>query len=405
MKILQLCKKFPYPQKDGESIAIANLSKSLVDLGCEVHLLAMNTARHYVKLDELKDETAHYGKVFAVEVDNRLRPMDALNNLIKGTSYHVCRFESSHFEKNLTKLLRQEKYDVIQLETVYLAPYLDVIRANSDAVVAMRAHNVEHEIWERITENTSFPPKKWYLSHLTKQLKSYEIENLNKYDLLIAISDDDLKKFKTLGYKNGAISTPVGLDISRYASKIRTLPQSERSLSFIGSLDWQPNLEGLRWYIKYVSPMVKNAKLHIAGRNTPPEVEKYNQQSDIVVHGEVPNALDFISHHDIMIVPLLSGSGMRVKILEGMAMGKAVVTTSKGVEGIGAVDNEHILIADTAEDFARKINWAITHEEEAKRIGEKAHEFIKEHFDSAIIARQLIDTYEYVMSPAYIAQH
>lgn len=404
MKILQLCKKFPYPQKDGESIAIANLSKSLVDLGCEVHLLAMNTSRHYVRLDDVKEETAHYGKVYAVEVDNRLKPFDALSNLIKGQSYHVCRFESSGFEQNLRKLLQEEEYDVIQLETMYLAPYLDIIRKHSNALVAMRAHNVEHEIWERITENTGFLPKKWYLSHLTRQLKDYEVDNLNNYDILVAISDEDLKKFKTLGYRNGAVSTPVGLDLTSYrqgSSENRSRPD----LSFIGSLDWQPNLEGLKWYLKKVAPHVNDAELHIAGRNTPPEVFEYSNRPGITVHGEVPNAMDFISDHDIMIVPLLSGSGMRVKILEGMAMGKTVVTTAKGMEGIEASDGKNILVAYSAAEFAKKVNWALENPEDVKRIGENARRFIESHYNSREIAQRLLQTYEYVRSTEYVSHH
>lgn len=400
MKILQLCKKFPYPQKDGESIAIANLSKSLVELGCEVHLLAMNTSRHYVKLDDIQQETAHYKQVYAVEVDNRLRPLDALNNLIRGNSYHVCRFESENFEKNLIKLLKQEDYDVIQLETMYLAPYLDIIRQHSKAVVAMRAHNVEHEIWERITENTNFLPKKWYLSHLTRQLKDYEVENLNKYDILIAISDEDLRKFKRLGYKNGAISTPVGLDLKTYQTPSKT-NESKPTLSFIGSLDWQPNLEGLNWYLKEVAPKVQSAELHIAGRNTPIEILNLNKRKNIVVHGEVPSAQDFISNHDIMIVPLLSGSGMRVKILEGMAMGKAVITTSKGLEGISAEDGVNILVANDAKSFAEKVNWAVGHPQEAQKIGAAARKFIECTYDSREIAQKLLQTYEYVLSDEY----
>ncbi|MDX1683952.1 MAG: glycosyltransferase family 4 protein [Saprospiraceae bacterium] len=401
MKILQLCKKFPYPQKDGESIAIANLSKSLVELGCEVHLLAMNTSRHYVRLDDVQDETSHYQKVYAVEVDNRLKPFDALQNLIKGNSYHVCRFESAHFEKNLKKLLSQEDYDVIQLETMYLAPYLDIIRKHSKAIVAMRAHNVEHEIWERITENTSFLPKKWYLSKLTRQLRDYEVGNLNRYDILVAISDEDLKKFKTLGYRNGAVSTPVGLDLSAYNNKEQE-PESKTTLSFIGSLDWQPNLEGLKWYLKYIAPKVKGAELHIAGRNTPDEVYAFSRNDNITVHGEVPDAINFIARHDIMIVPLLSGSGMRVKILEGMAMSKTVITTSKGMEGIDAVDGHNILVADDPESFATKVNWAIKNKDANRKIGENAREFVEDHYNAKDVAKKLLKTYEYVLTQDYV---
>lgn len=398
MKILQLCKKFPYPQKDGESIAIANLSKSLVELGCEVHLLAMNTSKHYVDLEKVQDETAHYEAVYAVEVDNALRPLDAVNTLLKGKSYHISRFESKAYSDNLKKLLERENFDIIQLETLYLAPYLDVIRENSDAVIAMRAHNVEHEIWERITSNTSSFPKKWYLSLLTSQLKSYEISNLNKYDLLIAISDADLQKFKSLGYKNGAISTPVGLNLANYSSSHENA--SSTSFSFIGSLDWQPNIEGLNWYLDKVHPQVNNGVLHIAGRNTPKEI--FELQSETVkVHGEVASAMKFIDQHQLMIVPLLSGSGMRVKILEGMAMGKTVITTSKGLEGIEAVDGDQVLVADDENAFADKVNWAIQNPVASVEIGGRAQAFIRNKYNSRLIAESLLDAYRYVTSDAY----
>jgi glycosyltransferase involved in cell wall biosynthesis len=400
MKILQLCKKFPYPQKDGESIAIANLSKSLTELGCDVHLFAMNTRRHHVDIDALGAEIDHYQQVYAIDVDNTIKPLDALSNLIKRQSYHISRFESDNFKENLVRLLKRETFDVIQLETIYLTPYIDLIREYSNAVVAMRAHNIEHEIWERITENTSFLPKKWYLSHLTRQLKDFEVKNLNKYDLLVAISDADLLKFKNLGYKNGAVSTPVGLEIAKYQNR-NGVKDSDVSLSFIGSLDWRPNLEGLMWYVKNVDKLVERGVLHIAGRNTPDAVRKLSSDK-IKVHGEVPDARSFIANHEIMIVPLLSGSGMRVKILEGMAMGKIVVTTSKGMEGIDAEDGVNILIADTPEDFASKINWAASNIEEAELIGKNAQTFISQQFDSQEIAKQLLSSYEYVLSDAYV---
>ena len=134
-------------------------------------------------------------------------------------------------------ILSETNYDVIQLETIYLTPYVETIRKHSKALVAMRSHNVEHEIWDRIANNTSFYPKKWYLRILTEQLKGYEVQHLNEYDYLIAISDCDLEKYKGMGYRNGAMSSPVGLRLDKYR------PIGERhgpSISFIGSLDWMP---------------------------------------------------------------------------------------------------------------------------------------------------------------------
>ena len=237
------------------------------------------------------------------------------------------------------------------------------------------------------------------MSRLTSQLRAYEVDNLNRYDLLVAISEADLKKFKQLGYKNGAISSPVGLNLKDYQASAQENSENH-TLSFIGSLDWQPNLEGLSWYLDKVHSLVDGGVLHIAGRNTPKEIRDLKNER-LIVHGEVDSALDFIDSHNVMIVPLLSGSGMRVKILEGMAMGKCVVTTSKGLEGIEAEHQVQVLVADSPEDFAKHVNWALQNPNEAKELGTRAKDFIKARYDARLIAKQLIEAYEYVCSDDY----
>ena len=136
----------------------------------------------------------------------------------------------------------------------------------------MRAHNVEHEIWERITHNTTSNLRKWYLGHLTRKLRQYEIEQFPAYDYLITLTDRDLRQFKDKGYKNGASSAPIGFDANKYPYA-NSVFGPEMSLCFIGSLDWTPNLEGLNWFLQECWPHVHHnwpkIKLHIAGRNTP----------------------------------------------------------------------------------------------------------------------------------------
>lgn len=404
MRILQLCKKFPYPLKDGESIAVNNLGKALHQLGCDLSLLAMNTSKHKADTSSIPDELAHYNVIETVEVDNRLKPIDALANLFSGDSYHISRFISNEFEAKLIQLLTDNKFDIIQLETLYLAPYLSVIRKYSDAMIAMRAHNVEHEIWERISSKQGFVLKKWYLKYLTGKLKRFEMDTLNEYDFLVAISERDLKKFKKLGYQNGAIASPVGIDLGAYKlDKAVDCDMKDLSLFFIGSLDWMPNWDGLMWFLDEVWSDIKSdekVKLHIAGRNTPDSL-MHRKIRNAVVHGEIPEAHQFIHQHDVMIVPLFSGSGMRVKILEGMAMGKAIITTSLGLEGIPAKDGEHVIIADDAVSFRKAIRRFQESPQLKVQMGQKAKEFVRENFDSIEIAQKLLESYQYITSDSY----
>ncbi len=399
MKILQLCKKFPFPLKDGESIAVTYLSKALHELGCEISLLSMNTTKHFVDISRLPDDFNHYKEIHVTELDNSVNAIDAFKNLFSSESYHVSRFVCPDFKNKLIELLKANQYDVVQLETLYLAPYIEVIKEHSDAIVAMRAHNVEFEIWERITTNTKFILKKWYLKYLTNKLKRYELDHLNMYDYLIAVSERDLRKFKSLGYKNGAMSSPIGLDLRNYKNRFTT--QISDDLCFIGALDWIPNMEGLTWFLDHVWPelskMYPELKFHIAGRNTPESLKNINIKN-VIVHGEVSDAVEFVSKYSMMIVPLFSGSGMRVKILEGMALGRVVITTTLGKEGISAEDGTHILEANNAAEFLYQISSVLKGDRNKNAIGMAARAFVEDHYDHNTIAIKLLNKYKSLKS-------
>ena len=126
MKVLQLCKKFPFPLKDGESIAVTHLSKALKEHGCQMTLLAMNTSKHFFDVNHLPDCFDHYESIHTVDIDNSIKVVDAFKNLFSKDSYHIQRFVSDDFRQKLKQILQQEQFDVVQLETLYLAPYIAV---------------------------------------------------------------------------------------------------------------------------------------------------------------------------------------------------------------------------------------------------------------------------------------
>ncbi len=395
MRILQLCKKFPYPLKDGESIAVTGLSRALNSAGAEITLLAMNTSKHYVEITNTPSELEHYKEIHTVSIDNRIKLRDAFLNLFSSESYHVSRFVSSNFEKKLIHLLQEEEFDVVQLETLYLSPYIPAIRQYSNALIAMRAHNVEHEIWERVVQNTKFPLKKLYLSHLTDKLKRFEIESLDRYDLLAAISQRDLDRFVKMGYSNASAVIPIGIDLRDYKPDYRSY-RRELSIGFIGSLDWTPNVEGIEWFLNEVWGKLQqkyaNVKLYIAGRNGPSWLRRMKRKN-ITFMGEVPSAPRFINQHSVLVVPLLSGSGMRAKILEAMALGKVVITTSIGLEGIPARHRREVLVADSASEFLEALKYCYQQNGRLELMGKRAVEFVGRHFESREVGKHLMETY------------
>ncbi len=396
MKILQLCKKFPFPVKDGEVIAINYLAKAMDGMGCEVTLLCMNTPKHYFQKSDLPAHYNHYKDIHVIDVDTDVKPWDAFKNLFSSSSYNIQRFVSANFNQQLISMLSENHFDIVQLETLYLAPYISTIRQHSKALIALRAHNVEHEIWSRIAANTSFLPKKWYLQHLTKKLKAFEVEAVNQCDILVPITSRDLVKFQSFGFNKKAAVTPIGLDKNDYQANYSSY-KNDLSISFIGSMDWMPNLEGMKWFLDKVWAKAKikypNLKLHIAGRNTPDWMLQMNEPS-IIIHGEIPDAQEFINAHSIMVVPLLSGSGMRAKILEGMALGKVVLTTSIGLEGIDARHHQEVLVADDANAFLECIQYCHQSNGDFQSIGERAQKLIEEKYDNASIVKALTQVYQ-----------
>jgi glycosyltransferase involved in cell wall biosynthesis len=395
MKILLLTKKFPYPLKDGESQAIHGLSKSLVELGCEVSLLAMNTSKHFFDGTELPEKMSHYREVRTVKIDNSISPVDALGNLLRGTSYHISRFDSPDYHAKLAEWLAEETFDVVQLETLFLSPYVPTIRRHSNAQVVMRSHNVEHEIWERCCTNISFAPKRWYLQHLTTQLKDYETAQLNQYDLLLPITERDGRRFDGMGFRGDAYVLPIGLDTVCGEPTYDSFREAP-SLHFIGSLDWLPNLEGLQWFLDDVWPAIHRRfpelEFHVAGRNMP-ESLKQLRRKNVIVHGEVDCACTFVSAHSISIVPLLSGGGMRAKILEAMSLGRVVISSSVGLEGISAKHRRDLFVTDTPAQFLESIADCLSRGRKLEYIGRAAATRFHKKYDRRVLAERLLARY------------
>ena len=394
MKILQVCKKFPYPIRDGEVVAVTSLSKSFRKLGEEVTLLAMNTSKHRVDVATLPSSfTDIYKKIIDVPINNDITIVGALKNLFEKESYHVTRFINKRYEDALIKLLQSEDFDIVQIETIFLTQYIPIIRQYSHAKIVLRTHNVEHEIWKRFAEVTDFPPRRWYLNYLNTKLRRFELDNLSKCDLLLTITERDLRIFRLLGYRGKAMAIPVGLNKNDYK---RQEPNTKKNISvgFIGSLDWMPNQEGLKWFLDNVWVNNENGIiLHIAGRNAPDWLRQMKRKN-VVFHGEVEDASEFMLQHPIALVPLFSGSGIRIKILEAMMLGRTVITTTMGLEGIHAIDGEDVLIANTPYDFQAKLELCIMNPNLVKQIGNNARKLMEKDFDNIKITERVLNEYK-----------
>ena len=391
MKILQITKKFPWPVKDGEVIGIINLTIGFSGLGHQVTVLSLNTKKHYFQPEELPESVKKLAKFIAVDIDTTLNPFKAFINLFSSRSYNIERFYSKEFEEKIAEILRNQSFDLILLEGIYLMRYIDVIRANTKTKVLLRPQNVEFVIWERLYSTERNFLKKWYLGLLVQRIKRFELGQMNNADIMIPVSQTDMNIFLSNGCILPHTSIPTGYVFDG-------LPEisnaEENAVAFIGGMDWIPNREGVEWFIDKVwykvLDAVPDAKFYLAGRNFPDEVRNLKVKGLIVV-GEVEDAKSFIFSKSISIVPLFAGSGMRVKIVEAMALGRAIISTSVGAESLAYTNGIDILIADDADSFANCIIKVLHDKIMRTNLGKNAQTLVNTKYDNRKISAAIID--------------
>jgi glycosyltransferase involved in cell wall biosynthesis len=222
-----------------------------------------------------------------------------------------------------------------------------------------------------------------------------ELHYLNRYDAILPITARDGAVLKTLGCNCPCHVVPMGINASELLPGHLSLEFP--SVFHIGALDWLPNQEGLQWFFDRVWDKILDThpdlKFYLAGRNAPDHYRSLVHRN-VVFMGEVDNAYEFMRSKAVMVVPVLSGSGMRIKIIEGMALSKAIVTTTIGTEGIGTSHGKDIFIADDPDTFADAVCKLIEDKAFCLEIGKNARNFVTSHYDNHAISDSLVTFYQ-----------
>ena len=377
-------------------MAMNSIITGLLEAGHQVKILAVNSEKYNVKESDIPEEYKKKTGIELIDVDLTVKPLNAFLNLFTRKSYHAERFISEDFKKRLAEVLEKEQFDVVQLEVLFMAPYVETIRAHSKAMIVLRAHNVEHKIWERIAKDTKSPLKRWYINHLAKTLKEFELNALETVDGVAAITRKDAAFFRKYCSKP-VIDIPFGVYPEQFKPKYEI--EGKPRFYHIGSMSWMPNEEGIRWFVDEVLPKtvekVPDFVYHLAGRSMPEWLTTMkNPHVDVI--GEVPDAKEFVTNHDVAIVPLLSGSGIRIKIIESMALGKTVITTRVGAEGILYDEEVNIIIAENIAKMVEAIRAINANPEIAVKIGQAARKLVEETYDNRKIIARLLMFYEQI---------
>lgn len=390
MKILQFTKKTPIPPKDGESIAIHQLSQAFVENGCALTVLSMLTPKHPTADQKQAIKNVDYQNI---KIDTSLSVFDLLKNIVQSEKPYITeRFFKTEVEQKLIELLQQNTFDVIQLESVFLGDYIDTIRKYSKANIVLRAHNVEHQIWQRMAKKMSYLKRMYLQKIMIPRLQKMEEIVAKKVDYILCISALDAQFFK----QKTAYVPVRTLPATYQVQKITPLPKTF-NIGFIGGLDWQPNLQGIKWFLNNVwqtfSKENPQAILNLAGRNFPQELYDL-QNENLFIFGEVADAKAFTLQNSAMIVPILSGSGMRIKIVEAMALGRTVISTSVGAEGINYTNQKDIFIANSATEWIKTLKNLMQNPSLLEQTAYNAQKIVEKDHDIEILGAELVQHYK-----------
>lgn len=386
-ELLILCNKFPFPPRDGSSIAMASNIRGLQSAGAKLTVVALNTDKHHVENAESHVPDGIEWHIH--NVNTTPTPLGALVNLcLSSTSYMLSRFDLDEVRNSVKKAVTNHNFDAAIVDGLFMMPYADILRSAGVPIV-LRAHNVEHHIWNRQIEQESSPLKRWYLTVQNKRLEKYEIAASKAADSIVPITQEDATWFGK--FHSSVHVMPCGIQPEMYPE----FGSKEPDVFHIGAMDWIPNVDGIRWFAEKVWPKVlkmdTQAVFHLAGRDSE-NLNLHQPQRGFFVEGRVDSAADFYAKHGIFVVPLLAGSGMRIKVMEALAYGKAIVGTSVAVEGIPIQNGVHAMIADTPDEFAKAIIKLIHEPTERERLGHEARKLAMRIFDENKLAEDLLNS-------------
>ena len=395
MKILFLSPTLPFPLTDGGRIRVFNLLKQIAQDN-EVTLLALETqpsdtdsVSHLQQLGLTVHLVPNFPRLPRVSL------LTLLSALVKRQPITVARYNVPNYCKKLRELLASETYDIAHFEMLHIAQYY----TETDIPKVLSQQNVDSAIWHRLTDESSnlFYKCAYWTQKLAFQ--RYERVMSPKFDAVTCTSDIDAAIFEKHCPNQVVKVIPNGVDVTHFIPN--STSETAGHLIYIGSMDWYPNEDAVSFFTEEVLPKIQDCvpdvKFSIVGGNPSNRVQGLADKEGVIVTGRVPEIKPYFAEATVFVVPLRIGSGTRLKILEALAMGKAVVSTTVGAEGLDLVDGEEIMIADDPETFSTAVVQLLTDPSLRQKIGENGRKRVEQDYDWRRIGRKLISVYESVL--------
>ncbi len=312
---------------------------------------------------------------------------ELLRGVVDPLPVAIFRWHIPAFQRLLAGLLEHERFDRVVCD--FLAPAVNFPRLTG---CVLFQHNVETMIWRRLAENAANPVQRMYLARQAERMFRFERRVCREVERVIAVSEVDAGLMRELYGIERAGAIPTGVDTEYFAPPMPP-PAARWDLVFVGSMDYLPNIEGVRYFVRDVLPRIRASRpattLVVVGRQPPEEIAALAAQDPgITVTGTVSDVRPFLWESSVSIVPLRSGGGTRLKIYESMAAGRAVVSTTVGAEGLTIHPPHDIRLADTPEPFAAECLALLNHAEQREAVAAAARRMVVSEFSWDQVSRK-----------------
>ncbi len=404
-KILFVTTRIPYPPWEGHQIRTYNLLKHICEMH-EVHLVS------FVRSDENPNHADHLRTLcksvalIPIPADqNKVKLLSTiLSGVITKTPFVVRKYFALEMRNKLQSVIKTEAPDLIHLDMLPLAQYLPLC---GNIPTVLNDHNVESLLVERRAEASSSLAQKIFFSNQAPKLESFEEFAMKNATEVLACSQDDADILSKMGNGKSIHVIANGVDIEQFQpnapSKKNTsgkVQVDQNKIVFVGGMGWFPNKDGMNFFIKDVMPLISDqnpdVSLTVVGKSDGLEIPD-QLRNKVSATGFVDNFQPLVHEAAVYILPLRVGSGTRLKLLEAMAMGKAIVSTTIGAEGVVLENGKNVLIADTPEEIATATLKLMDDKKLRDALGKAAHEQAERLYDWRILGDKLLAVYDTIL--------
>ena len=399
-RLLFLSQVLPYPPDGGVKIRTFHTLR-LLSQSFDVTALCFYRWKKGLVEQDLEHsvsalrEFAHPLEIFPIPQEHqRWRLLtDHLSSLLTGRPYTVPTYRSTQFKNRLRHWLQEREFSLVHADSLDLSGYF---RHLTGLPLACVHHDAQSRLLLRRSEQEPNPLKARYLKLQARLMKGEERRWCPKVDLNVAVSDTDASYLRNESGGGAYTIVPNGVDIDRFVPSDDAPSPTE--VMFVGGTSWFPNKDALEFFATKVLPtlraLVPEVSVTWVGRATPEEIERYSTLPGLTLTGYVDDIRPYAARAACFIVPIRVGGGTRIKILDGWAMGKAIVSTTVGCEGLAANHGENIVVADSATAFANSVSRILNDPALRRRLEEEGRRTVESVYSWDVIGKHLNDTYD-----------